>query len=95
MTQEQLLKMDHLKIAEVEPGKFVHVHAEDDYRITSWHEGDDIKNYYGTVCMWMPIRDSYDSEYRVIPVTEHEGLEIRAREAHEAEMNEMRLSRGK
>ena len=91
MTQEQLLKMEHLKVAEVKPGMFVHVHAEDGYVITPWGEHEDIKEYSGAVCMWMPIRDSYDDDYRTITVTEHEEFERRQREVIEAEMkaNEM------
>ena len=87
MTQEQLLKMDHLKIAEVKPGMFVHVHAEDGYVITAWGDNEDIKEYSGAVCMWMPIRDSYDDDYRTITVAEHEEFERRQREAIEKEMN--------
>lgn len=86
MTQENLLKMDNLKIAEVKPNMFVHVHAKDGYVITSWGEDEDIKNYSGSVCMWMPIRDSYDDDYRTITVAEHEELESRQREVIEAEM---------
>jgi hypothetical protein len=85
MTRDEILKMDHLKTAEVKPGMFVHVHAEDDYRITSFNpETDDIKNYSGSICMFMPIRDSYDDDYRVITVAEHEEFERQAREANEA-----------
>ena len=87
MTQEQLLKMPHLKIAEVKPGMFVHVHAEDGYVITAWGDNEDIKEYSGSVCMWMPIRDSYDDDYRTITTTEHEEFERRQREAIEKEMN--------
>ena len=85
MTQEQLLKMEHLKIAEVKPNMFVHVHAEDGYIITAWGEHEDIKEYSGSTCMWMPIRDNYDDDYRTITVAEHEELEQRQREAFEAE----------
>lgn len=87
MTQEQILKMEHLKVAEVKPNMFVHVHAEDGYIITSWGENEDIKDYSGSVCMYMPIRDSYDDDYRTITVAEHEEFERRQREAIEAEMN--------
>lgn len=86
MTQEQILKMDNLKVAEVRPNMFVHVHAKDGYVITSWGENEDIKNYSGSICMYMPIRDSYDNDYRTITVEEHKALEIMAREAIEAEM---------
>ena len=85
MTQEQLLKIEHLKIAEVKPNMFVHIHAEDGYIITSWNETEDIKDYSGSVCMWMPIRDSYDDDYRTITVAEHEELDRRQREAFELE----------
>lgn len=88
MTQEQILKMEHLKVAEVKPNMFVHIHAEDGFRITSWGEHEDIKNYSGAVCMYMPIRDSYDDDYRTITEAEHNELETRARAAIEAEMNE-------
>ena len=88
MTQEQILKMEHLKVAEVKPNMFVHVHAEDGFRITSWGEHEDIKNYSGAVCMYMPIRDSYDDDYRTITEAEHNELETRARAAIEAEMKE-------
>ena len=94
MTQEQILKMDNLEVAEVKAGMFVHVHAKEGYRITSWGEHEDIKNYSGSICMYMPIRDSYDDDYRTITVEEHEVLEARAREAHEAEMREMENKRG-
>lgn len=87
MTQEQLLKMEHLKIAEVKPGMFVHIHAEEGYIITPWGEHEDIKEYSGSTCMWMPIRDSYDDDYRTITQAEHEELERRQREVIENEMN--------
>ena len=89
MTQEQILKMEHLKIAEVRPNMFVHIHAEDGYRITSWGEQEDIKTYSGSVCMYMPIRDNYDDDYRTITEAEHNELEAKAIEAIEAEMREM------
>lgn len=89
MTQEQILKMEHLKVAEVKPNMFVHIHAENGYIITSWGENEDIKDYSGSVCMYMPIRDSYDDDYRTITVAEHEELERRQRETMEAEQNEM------
>lgn len=88
MKQEELLKLDHLKAAEVKPGMFVHVDTEDEYRITSWKEGDDIKNYSGARCMYLPIRESYEVDYRIITLSEHEALEKRAHEAIEAEMND-------
>ena len=89
MTQEQILKMDNLEVAEVKPGMFVHVHAKEGYIITSYNpETDDIKNYSGSICMYMPIRDSYDDDYRTITVKEHEVFEEQSRIAHEAEMKE-------
>lgn len=89
MTQDQILKMDHLKIAEVKPGMFVHVHAADGYIITAWGEHDDIKDYTGSVCLYMPIRDTYDDDYRTITVAEHEKLETLQRAAIEEMEKEM------
>lgn len=94
MTQEQILKMENLEIAEVKPNMFVHVHAKEGYRITSYNpETDDIKNYSGSICMYMPIRDAYDDDYRTITVEEHEAFEEQSRLAHEAEMKEHKMNR--
>lgn len=94
MTQEQILKMENLEIAEVKPNMFVHVHAKEGYRITSYNpETDDIKNYSGSVCMYMPIRDAYDDDYRTITVEEHEAFEEQSRLAYEAEMKEHEMNR--
>lgn len=94
MTQEQILKMENLEIAEVKPNMFVHVHAKEGYRITSYNpETDDIKNYSGSICMYMPIRDAYDDDYRTITVEEHEAFEEQSRLAHEAEMKEYEMNR--
>lgn len=94
MTQEQILKMENLEIAEVKPNMFVHVHAKEGYRITSYNpETDDIKNYSGSICMYMPIRDAYDDDYRTITVEEHEAFEEQSRLAHEAEMKEREMNR--
>lgn len=94
MTQEQILKMENLEVAEVKPNMFVHVHAKEGYRITSYNpETDDIKNYSGSVCMYMPIRDAYDDDYRTITVEEHEAFEEQSRLAHEAEMKKYEMNR--
>lgn len=94
MTQEQILKMENLEIAEVKPNMFVHVHAKEGYIITSYNpETDDIKNYSGSVCMYMPIRDAYDDDYRTITVEEHEAFEEQSRLAHEAEIKEHEMNR--
>ena len=85
MTQQEILNLNNLKIAEVKPNMFLHIHAEDGYRITTWNDGDDIKRYVGSVCMYMPIREDYDGTYRVITVAEHEALETACKEAHEVE----------
>ena len=72
MTRQELLSMDHLAIAEVT--KFVHIHTEEGYIMTEWNDGMDIKEYNGSVCYYMPIRDEY-TDYRVITLAEHEELE--------------------
>lgn len=93
MTQDQILKMDHLMVAEVKPNMFVHIHAEDGYIITAWNENEDIKNYSGSVCLYMPIRDSYDDDYRIITVAEHNELDKRQKVAIEAEIKANEMNR--
>ena len=72
MTKQELLNLEHLKIAE--ETIFVHIHTEDGWIMTSWKEGDDIKEYSGSVCYYMPIRDTY-VDYRIIAIDEHNRLE--------------------
>lgn len=91
MTQEQILKLEHLKVAEIKPGMFLHIHAEDEYRITSWKEDDDIKHYSGSICIYMPIKDNYDDDFRVITLAEHTELAKRQKEIVMAEMEEKRI----
>lgn len=93
MTQDQILKMDHLMVAEVKPNMFVHIHAEDGYIITAWNENEDIKDYSGSVCLYMPIRDSYDDDYRIITVAEHNELDKRQKVAIEAEIKANEMNR--
>lgn len=69
MLKEELLKLDNLSIAEEKTGYFVHIHTKDGYILTSWN-GENIKEYHGSVCAFMPIRDEYP-EYRIIGVDEH------------------------
>jgi hypothetical protein len=71
MTKQELLNLDHLKIAR--ETVFVHIHTEDGWIMTSWKDGDDIKEYSGSVCYYMPIRDDYE-DYRIITVEEHNRL---------------------
>ena len=78
MTQKELLSLDHLSIAEVK--KFVHIHTEEGYVMTSWTDEKDIKEYAGSVCYYMPIRNEYE-DYRIITLKEHNELENRRDEA--------------
>ena len=78
MTQKELLNLEHLSIAEVK--KFVHIHTEEGYVMTSWKDGDDIKEYAGSVCYYMPIRNEYE-DYRIITLKEHNDLENQRDEA--------------
>ena len=94
MTQEQILKMENLSVAEVKTGKFVHVHAADGFVITSFNpETDDIKHYTGSICMYMPIRDNYDDDYRTITIEEHKEFERKMAEAYKAEMEARGIKR--
>lgn len=82
MTREELLNLEHLAIAEVT--KFVHIHTEKGFYMTEWKEGQDIKEYSGSVCYYMPIRDTYN-DYRVITAEEHNELIKQQEEAYKAE----------
>jgi hypothetical protein len=84
MTRQELLSLEHLAIAEVT--KFVHIHTEEGWYMTEWHEGQDIKEYSGSVCYYMPIRDTY-VDYRVITAAEHTELERLQEEAYKEEEN--------
>ena len=82
MTREELLNLEHLAIAEVT--KFVHIHTEEGFYMTDWKDGQDIKEYSGSVCYYMPIRDTYN-DYRVITAEQHNELMKQQEEAHKAE----------
>jgi hypothetical protein len=71
MTKQEILNLPHLSIAEVLPDKFVHLHCYEGYILTDYTEGKDIKDYHGSVCVYFPIKDEYDT-YRVITQAEHE-----------------------
>ena len=87
MTKQEVLSLDHLSIAT--ETKFVHIHTEEGYIMTDWKEGDDIKQYSGSNCYYMPIREVYP-DYRVITIEEHNRLEeqreIAVKEAEQAEI---------
>lgn len=82
MTREELLNLEHLAIAEVT--KFVHIHTEEGFYMTDWKDGQDIKEYSGSVCYYMPIRDTYN-DYRVITAEQHNELMKQQEETHKAE----------
>lgn len=69
MTKEEILNIENLKVAE-STDKFIHIHAKDGYYITKFKEGDDIKAYYGAVCIYSPIMEEYP-EYRTITAELH------------------------
>ena len=82
MTRQEVLSLPNLAIAEVT--KFVHLHAAEGYVITEWMEGNDIKEYSGSNCYYMPIKDEYQ-EFRVITFEEDRRLEALREEAVKAE----------
>jgi hypothetical protein len=65
MTQQELLNLGNLKVAEVKPNMFLHIHANEGYMITPYFDGMDIKNYESGECYYMPIENEYP-DYRVI-----------------------------
>ena len=84
MTQKELLNLEHLKIAEIKPNLFLHIHTEEGWILTDW-DNVDIKNYSGSICMYAPIRDEY-ADFRVITESEHNELSDRQKKAIEDEM---------
>ena len=92
MTQKELLSLEHLKIAEVKEGYFLHVHTEDGYFLTSWKEGDNVKNYSGAICIYAPIMDNYP-DYRIIRSDEHKNLENQKEELEKKEYEDWKRNR--
>lgn len=74
MTQREILNLNNLKVAELKPNMFLHIHAKDGFIITSYKEGDNIEKYVGSVCYYMPIKDEYP-DYRVITTDMHNNYE--------------------
>ena len=91
MTQKELLSLDHLKIAEVKPGYFLHVHTEDGWVLTDWN-GEDIKEYSGSVCIYAPIKDEYN-DYYIVTSEAHNSYMESQRKAIEEEMERERNQR--
>lgn len=69
MTQQELLNLNNLEVAEVKPNMFLHIHTKIGYMITPYFDGMDIKNYESGECYYMPIENEYP-DYRVITVEE-------------------------
>ena len=69
MTQQELLNLNNLEVAEVKPNMFLHIHAKGGYMITPYFDGMDIKNYESGECYYMPIENEYP-DYRVITTEE-------------------------
>lgn len=90
MTKQELLSLEHLAVAE--ETKFIHLHTEKGYHITNWFEGDDILEYSGGVCYYMPIRDEYPN-YRIITDEEHNMLVEQRNKKYEEEEKERLLAR--
>ena len=82
MTQQEILNLPHLRISQIVEGKFVHIHTEKGYFITTHKEGDNVKDYYGTECIYFPIREEYDY-HRVITIEEHNALSAQQEQAIE------------
>lgn len=94
MTQKELLSLEHLKVAELKEGYFLHVHTEDGYFLTSWKEDDNVKNYNGSVCIYAPIMENYP-DYRIVTKDIHENLEAQRNKILEEEELQFRISRYK
>lgn len=86
MTQKELLSLENLKIAEVKPGYFLHVHTNEGFYLTDWNK-EDIKQFHASVCMYAPIRDTYN-DYYIIDQSEYDQLKEEQQKAFEEEMKE-------
>lgn len=78
MIQEQLLNLEHLAKAEKLDDKFIHIHAESGYMITSYDERAKITSYEAYECLYLPIKYGYPN-YRIITKEEHLMMEERKR----------------
>lgn len=87
MTKAEIMAVEHLSVNEEVQGKFYHVHVAEGYMLTSWNEGDDIKDYQGFECLYMPIADDY-VDFRVITKEEHDALNAQAEAAKEVRIEE-------
>lgn len=86
MTKKDLLNLEHLKIAEEKQGYFVHVHCEDGWYLTDWNK-EDIKDFHASVCMYLPIRDTYN-DYYIINIDTYNHYMEKQREELEKEREE-------
>lgn len=86
MTKKELLNLKNLKIAEEKKDYFVHVHCEDGWYVTDWNK-DDIKEFHASVCMYLPIRETYN-DYYTIEVDEYNRLSNEQRIVLEKEREE-------
>lgn len=58
MTQEELLNLPNLAVAEVK--RFVHIATEEGYVICNYTEDMDILDYYSSNSLYLPIKDEYE-----------------------------------
>lgn len=88
MIKADLLKLEHLVIAEEKPNYFVHLHTEEGYYLTDWNK-EDIKQFHASVCYYMPIKDEYN-EFYIITKEEYDNYSKEQREVIEKEMEDMK-----
>lgn len=88
MTRQEILNLPHLSIAEELPNKFVHLHCAEGYMLTDYVEGKDIKDYYGSVCIYFPIKEEYET-HRTITQAEHENYLALQEQAMQVETTEL------
>lgn len=86
MKQSELKNIEHLSIYEEKP-KFIHLQTEAGYVLTSYKEGEDIKEYHSTVCCYTPYREDYP-DYRTVTVAEDLEYKQLRDEALEKELEE-------
>jgi hypothetical protein len=88
MTINEILNLGHISSSEVP--NYTRIQTEEGYYMTDWKEGQDIKEYSGSVCYYMPIIDTY-ADYRIITAEEHNELMKQQEEIYKAETEKNKI----
>ena len=95
MTLEDLFKLPHLTTTE-KAEKWIHLHTEEGYYLTTYTEDKEIEEFDGYNCIYAPIQEEYP-EYHIIDAEMYQKLYDEREIAIEKknEENRMKYSNGK